>query len=273
MNALLLLVLGFPLLAHAGIYGEDSREEFHHPSVPAIVRLGDLSALSNGDFQSKAWDLSEVGLCRDARFFGQKSLASCSAVLVGPDLILTAGHCVQPGDPTGCQQRVVVFDYAAGRNEDIIPAVDVYHCVEIVYQHQDTRESGYGEDLALIKLDRVVVGRKPMKLAKQLPSKGELLKVIGYPWGIPQKVSEGHMLGEGPARLSFRHDVDTFSKSSGGPVLNAKGEVAGIMVRDLAPEEKTMPKGSHCIGWGVAGPNDYAEATSVMHLRQYTNSR
>jgi len=35
-----------------------------------------------------------MGLCKDERFADQPSAMSCSGFLVGPDLLVTAGHCV-----------------------------------------------------------------------------------------------------------------------------------------------------------------------------------
>jgi V8-like Glu-specific endopeptidase len=192
------------------------------------------------------------------------SVGHCSAVLVSPDTILTAAHCVR-ANASGCVPDKFVFDYAEG-NTTLITADNVYSCAEIKYRAYEPRESG--EDLAIIRLDRAVIGRTPVKIAEHLPGDGEAITMIGYPAGLPRKlVNDSEFLGVGPANVSFRHNLDTFSGNSGGPIFNAKDELIGILVRDFAYDFTSTNRGCHA--WGVSRSDDYAEGNSLLHLPKF----
>ncbi len=256
----------------AVIHGEDNRRETNDPgtvallselalSSPAIVE--NVKLISQGEnFKTKGTALSKIGFCSDARFAEQVSVARCSSSLIGEDLVLTAGHCVDADLKKWCADYSVVFDFTAG-NSEIVNKQNVFRCKEVLYR---VFEEPFGEDLAIIRLAKKVPGRKPIALAGSLVP-GEKLSMIGYPLGIPQKiVDDGEVTRLGPLKYSFRHDVDSFSCNSGGPLFNSRGEQVGVLVRGTG-QDFSSPENRKCYDWTQGKDNDYTEANSLLHLK------
>jgi hypothetical protein len=100
-------------------------------------------------------------------------------------------------------------------------------------------------DYAVIKLDRPVVGRVPLKIRKAgLIANGQRLIVIGNPSGLPTKVTDGNVIRTDHPSY-FGTNLDTFHGNSGSAVINATtGEVEGILVRgktDYVPSIRSNP--------------------------------
>lgn len=176
-------------------------------------------------------------LCPGERFFEQPVGASCTASLVGPDLMLTAGHCISE---VTCSGKKFVFGFEMGMNGEWpskVPASDVYSCSAIV-----ARSNGNTRDFAVVRLDRPVTGREPLRLNRAAaPVGGDGVFVIGTPLGLPLKVADGarvRRVGED----SFLTDLDTYGGNSGSPVFNARtGLVEGILIgggEDLAVRDE-----------------------------------
>src|SRR5256885_3271112 len=87
---------------------------------------------------------------------------------------------------------------------------------------------------------------------------GEPVTVVGFPYGIGPSVSHGVISGlrrqyqspEGERPLSnlIQFDAAANPGSSGGPLVNAAGEVVGIVTAILSPSEKAAFSG---IGFAV----------------------
>jgi serine protease Do len=163
-----------------------------------------------------------------------------SAVLAGARMIEDAQRCVVqvrskgrgigagmiwPGDGLVLTNHHVV---AEGRRKVTVALHDTRTFdAEVV-------KSGRSLDLALLKLD----GNPPDLPAAPVGDSdalrvGELVYAIGHPWGMVGAVSAG-IIGElrGPGRGSsaryIRSDVALAPGNSGGPLLNARGEVVAI---------------------------------------------
>lgn len=269
MRALFVLIFSLP--AYGVIHGVDDRREANDTSTPAV--LSDLALSSPAIIESKriirkgekitltGTPLTKIGFCPDARFAEQTSSVRCSSSLVGEDLILTAGHCVDDDVKKWCREYSVIFDYTQGAE---IKKSNIYNCKEVVYRNF---EMPFGEDLALIKLTRKVVDRTPVQIAKTAVHMGEKLSMIGYPLGIPQKiVDDGKVTAPSESNYSFQHDLDSFSCNSGGPIFNAKGEQVGVLVRGSGVDF-TNPPGRSCYDWGMDSGKDFTEANSLLHLK------
>ena len=262
------------LSAYAGIFGHDDRVESRSSvvsamlrelsfSVPAIVELKTLTP-EGEHFLPKGIPLLSIGFCPEARFSDQQYVARCSSSLIGDDLVLTAGHCVDDDIKKWCSEYAVVFDYVSG--ERLIRNENVYHCKEVLYRKFI---GAFDEDLAVIRLTRKVNGREKIRLAGKLPAIGEKLSMIGCPLGISQKVADdGEVTQFGPSKYTFRHDVDTFSSNSGGPVFNSLGEQVGVLVRGTG-ENQDAVEGRSCFDWGIEKENGFSEANTLLHLPHY----
>lgn len=271
MNLIPLLL--FTASVFAGVSGRDDRVEARAPeapalyqelarSVPAIVENKMLKAVGDG-FVPDGYSMERMNFCPGVRFSGQTYLARCSASLIGEDLILTAGHCVDDDLRAWCQNYSIVFDYAVGEGDTRIAKENVFACREVIYRQF---VGAFDEDLALVKLTRKVPGRTPVTVARTPLKIADPLFMIGYPLGLPQKVvDDGSVLQFGPSKYSFRHKLDTFSSNSGGPLFNFRGEQVGVLVRGTGPNQEPVP-GKKCFDWGRDKESDYAEANSLLHL-------
>src|SRR5690606_9999619 len=77
-------------------------------------------------------------LCSTEPFREQESASFCSGFLVGPDTVVTAGHCVT--DEMDCEATRFVFDYSirqAGVLPRTVSATDVYGCGSVVRTELD----------------------------------------------------------------------------------------------------------------------------------------
>jgi hypothetical protein len=166
-------------------------------------------------------------LCKDAPFYGQPVFAQCSAFLWAPDVMATAGHCI---DADSCSYLDFVFDagfYAVGGNPQFVQRSAVAHCKEIIFRQQKD-----GLDFALVRLTAPVLDRPPLehRASGRVPDDATLA-MMGFPDGIPLKITlDGRVQDNSPA-TSFLTTLDAFHGNSGSPVLNlATLEVEGILV-------------------------------------------
>lgn len=274
LGIVLSTTIAFFQIARAGIFGHDDREETLAPtvsdelrelarSVPAIVERKSLLPRSDGDYTPVGYPLTKMNFCPEARFSEQQYVARCGASLIANDLVLTAGHCIDDDVVKWCNDYVIVFDYATGLGDQVVQQSNVFTCASVVYRQFALP---FGEDLAIIRLARAVPGRRPVRLSQDSFSVGQPLTMIGYPLGITQKVVEtGEVTPGGSLAVSFRHNLDTFSSNSGGPIFTTAGEQMGVLVRGTGANQRTLP-GRTCQDWGEDGARDYAEGNTLLHL-------
>jgi hypothetical protein len=120
------LFLVLPFAGHAVIRGEDGRIEadeapnsqlkMQSDATVAIFDRKELFIALSKVRLKKTESLGEYwNLCPGQRFRTQPTNSFCSGALVGPDLILTAGHCVSKSGSTlqsHCRKNLrFVFDY------------------------------------------------------------------------------------------------------------------------------------------------------------------
>ena len=88
-------------------------------------------------------------------------------------------------------------------------------------------------DLALLSID--ATGLTPLQLASVSPRVGEMVFAFGHPWGQRNTVTRGIVSAlvtaqnrRGDTLPVVRSDAPLAPGNSGGPLVNAKGEVVGI---------------------------------------------
>jgi len=236
--------------ADRGVYGFDDRKDIFEagPFYAKIARS--VAAVMSGDMPVEnglvKLDLHAIGpaysLCASERFYNQPADSFCTASLVGPDLMLTAGHCVSSA--ASCREQKFVFGYEMGPNGEwpaILPADNIYSCAEIIVSTNNGTV-----DYAVVRLDRPVTGREPLQIDRSgLPSVGDGVFAIGTPLGLPLKIADNaHIRTVGVD--SFISDLDTFGGNSGSPVFSARnGLIIGVLIaggQDLtvSPENCVM---------------------------------
>lgn len=233
------------------IYGRDNRIDIERvgnlkireaaKSVAARVFTGQLSKKKNTfgfAFNSILSSPDVMNVCSDERFASQPIVSDCTGFLVGDDLLATAGHCLMldPGiiendTNEDCQDFSWMFDYSMKNGEidlETISNRNLYSCKKIVFAALTDHV-----DFALIKLDRKVVGRKPLKLRTEGKVKNrQKVFVLGHPSGLPLKYAGDSKVIGNEDPYYFSANLDTFGGNSGSPVFNAKTyEVEGILVR------------------------------------------
>lgn len=231
------------------VYGEDNRRDVYETSNPLFLKL----AASTSAMVHKSQIYSEgagfslnfsrtletgANICPNEKFAQQPVGSMCSGFLVGPDTLVTAGHCFdlrQMGIPTAqdvCNSFSWVFNYSvnsSSRNPTKNFATqDIYHCKKVIR----TALSGT-LDYTVIQLDRKVTGREPLKFRTNGKVSGtSRLVVIGHPTGLPTKISDGGKVLINNHPTQFVTNLDTFQGNSGSAVFDAStGLIEGILIQ------------------------------------------
>ncbi len=251
---LVFAVLLSPTLVEAmPVYGEDDRKELYEIANPTIRELADATValfmenslkITQGVVQINGWSYVEVTqqmaketvanfqatptpyvkLSPEERFYGQVRGAFCSGVLVGPDIVLTAGHCIEN---KSIETIRFVFNFDLRRKEGPeISVENVFTGHILAFGLKGT------DDWALIRLDRPATPRKPVKLDQHSAVKpGTQVFSISHPVGLPAKVTgNAPVLGE--KDIEFYANLSVFPGASGGPVFDAETlRLKGIITR------------------------------------------
>jgi len=258
------------------VYGKDDRLDVYQVSDPDLLAMADSTAAmipkANLTLQVATNLVSiaqssfgtDYGLCKDEPFFSQPNGAMCSGVLVGPDLLATAGHCISDAD---CSSQSFVFNYkmgGPGLNPVAASADDVYNCKKVV-----ARELTRNQDYALIQLDRNVVGHTIAKLSEKPAKKGDALILIGHPAGLPTKIAGGANVRKNEKGY-FVANTDSYGGNSGSAVFSAvSGEVVGLLVR--GEEDFKYDTGGQCTRSNYCADGD-CRGEDITHIDYIINA-
>ena len=226
------------------IYGADGRKDFYQVNQinPLATQLADatVALFMNPNFIQRdqtgtvsIYDRIIYGnyynLCQSEPFWSQPIGSNCSGLLVGPDLVATAGHCIE--SQAACENITFAFGYrmdAADSPRTTLPADDVYGCAELVSQHYQGLP---GHDYALVRLDREVVGHTPFPIQRDFNLENETPVVVaGHPKGLPWKYSDDARILSNQGQTYFLTSLDAYQGNSGSPVIREDtGEMVGIL--------------------------------------------
>ncbi|MDO9181033.1 MAG: serine protease [Bacteriovorax sp.] len=229
-----------------GIYGDDNRSliselnkednKLQIENSRAILAQVPKWRVTHEDQKSISIKTRSLGsgmnFCADEKFSELPLTSSCSAFLVGPDLILTAGHCLK--DKYECQNNYWILDYndssffeGADGTIDFLKD-NIVSCVQIISSSENPKL-----DYALVRISRKITDRFPLKIRRSgIVDSVDLLYVVGHPMGLPKILTDQAKIRDNSNTYSFITNADTFSGNSGSPVINAKTQVVeGILVR------------------------------------------
>ena len=147
-----------------------------------------------------------------------------------------------------CKYYDWMFDYEVDSSNRFTAlnhsSENIYKCEKVIFATL-TNENDY----AIIKLDRKVTGRTPLKVRKNKKIElNEDLFVIGHPSGLPKKIAMGARVLKNSDKEFFTTNLDTFGGNSGSPVFNANTlEVEGILVRGRTDYTPDYSKDKSCL--------------------------
>lgn len=272
-----------PLLGK-GIYGDDNRrlisemspksnkvEIEQSRSVLAQVPKWKVTSEDTDSLFVETESLaSGMNFCADEKFSDLPLVSSCSAFLVGPDLLLTAGHCVK--DNNECQKNYWVLDYndsqdfVGPKGSVRIKKENVVTCKELVSLSENENQ-----DYALIRINRSLNDRTPLPIRRfGKVSNSDTLEVIGHPMGLPKILADEAEILDNSSSNTFLTNADTFSGNSGSPVINSKSHVVeGILIRGDKDFSMDLDLGCnrsyHCLADECKGES--VQRTSVLPLK------
>lgn len=166
----------------------------------------------------------------DVKFLDQPASGSCTGFLIAPDILVTAGHCIETLEDA--KKFVWVFDYTSDVKYDgqylEVDQEDIFEVVEVLSAElDDVTESDY----SVLRLARKS-DRRPYRFRTSgTIALNENVYTVGSPTGIPLKLAENAVVVENTAENWFKSDIDVFPGNSGGPVFDKAGWIEGILVR------------------------------------------
>ena len=216
------------------IYGVDSREETVRSQAPGeiaravcvLFESDKLRATPGGHrLLTREFGLAYT-LCPGQPFADQPLLGYGSGFLVAPDIVATAGHCVEGRDIT---ETIFMFDYTyeEGAIRDVRSQDSIYFGEEVLHCVLEPN----GADYALVRLDRRVEGIQPLTVHAERPLKGEGVYIVGHPVGLPKKYAGDAIVTDASPETYFVTNLDAFGGNSGSPVFDTSHRVRGILVR------------------------------------------
>lgn len=236
--------LDFLLNLHrnADIYGPDNRQDppriasrtstmnRNIRSTAAVFYDFALTQLADGS----GWTLNDPnhtlatdGVCKNERFTDQPAVALCTAFLIDKDVMATASDCAETDFDV--QGKLFVFGYAIDGRGSIPPkfaSTDVFRGKSLLGRVPVK----YGENWAVVQLDRAVAGRDALPFAAADVTDSQPVYMIGYPSGLPEKVADGAKVTRNDAGEDFFvANLDAFKGNSGSPVFDSSDNVAGIL--------------------------------------------
>ncbi|CAN5345847.1 hypothetical protein BH11PSE14_BH11PSE14_21810 [soil metagenome] len=157
-------------------------------------------------------------------------LSTCSVTLIAPDIVITAGHCLQ--DPIeDANSGSIIFGYQVNCNGSTPGGYSpkVHKVKEVIAQRF---ADGTSNDYCLLRLATPVVGITPVAMRNDLPSVGEQVFGIHHPNGAVKKISPIHpafAAVNGSFASGIGVSLDVSGGSSGSGLFDSSGRIVGVL--------------------------------------------
>lgn len=228
-----------------GVFGEDDRKEVNDAEGIAdfvratAVMIPKKNIRDNRVYGETLRELltSQFGVDKfdsNVKFLDQPTCAYCTGFLIAPDILVTAGHCIETIEDA--KDYVWIFDYTNELNHSTffgyveVNPKNIYEVKEVLGAELSNSDDGR-IDYSVLRLDRQSE-RKPYRIrtSGQVSTWGEVT-TIGSPTGLPLKVVDNSFVVDNSPKKWFKNSIDGFPGNSGGPVFNSNGFIEGIHVR------------------------------------------
>lgn len=182
-----------------------------------------------------------------------KMVFFCGGIFVGPTTIVTARHCVV--DSAFYEYRKLLFanevpsnfadeikSNTIGKKITIVPHqnynktkigqnMNIVEATVVYVRGDNLGDNLESDDLAILRVGKENASKYYVNVAKENPVIGERVYTIGMPHNIPFIVADGIISSENFLNGKRVHNIiNVFVApgSSGGPLLNSRGELIGI---------------------------------------------
>ena len=166
-------------------------------------------------------------------FLDQPTAGSCTGFFIAPDIMATAGHCIN--ESNSCEDYVWIVDYTNklthrnAQNYVEIDPNDIYECEEIMdWDYSDETLMDY----AFLRMKRKTDREPYMFRTDGDVSYWQDIFMIGAPNGLPLKLADNAKVTSTLSHpLLFVTSLDHFPGNSGAPVFDNAGWIEAIHVR------------------------------------------
>lgn len=262
---------------HGVIYGVDSRQEIYEVLDTKIIQLSRSTvAIIPSDFISEKNHQTAIiqtakpkdshKICSNERFANQDAAADCTGYLVAPDIILTAGHCIE--SLSECKKSRFVFDFALYTANDLYYEVSkekIFDCDRLLYTNNPDFTKG-GPDLAVIRLTKPV-NRPTLQLEYQSTIReNDGVFILGHPLGLPLKYAGDAEVLRIDSKSVLRCDVDAYTGNSGSPVFNASSyKIEGMLI---SGEDDFIEEKGKCSRSKICKRGDECDGEEVLSVSE-----
>lgn len=161
----------------------------------------------------------------------QVIVCTCSVTLIGPDTVITAGHCHTPQEVMSAS---VIFNYATDC-DGTRPAGYSGRFFKVVRDVRQHWADGSGEDYSILQLRMPPggLGIPEVPLRPDLPAPGEQVFNLSHPNGAVKKLSLPHpgyaTIASSSSSVIVTDPIDVSGGSSGSGLFDVSGRLLGVL--------------------------------------------
>lgn len=145
---------------------------------------------------------------------GETKIGSGTAFSIAPNYLISAAHLCSRAKQSHLSMKLEVLSKGTIQ--------ELWATIQIV----DFDEKS---DVCLLHIDKQVL--KPLPIAKHNPEPLDQVLIFGAPLGVHGMLTKGYIAFFDPKEKMFMLSCPAFGGNSGSPVLNADGEIIGVLVQ------------------------------------------